>query len=258
MKQIAIFASGSGTNAENIYKFFSRGNRIGVALVIYDRKDAGVAQRMQQYGVETVYIPGSVWRERPNEILHLLRIKHIDMVVLAGFLRMVPDCITEAYAGRILNIHPSLLPAYGGKGMFGHHVHEAVIANGETKSGVTVHYVTSECDGGEILMQEEVEITPEDTAETLEAKIHPVEYSLFPRAIVAAFARLDNTPADSPAITPPPVPAAEEWAQKLNIKYDAGRVYKYYDSPVSQPAPATANPGTPVTPPAPANPGSGP
>ncbi|MDE5552590.1 MAG: CD225/dispanin family protein, partial [Muribaculaceae bacterium] len=267
MKNIAIFASGSGTNAENIYRFFDRGNRIAVSLVIYDRKDAGVAERMRQYGVETVYIPGSVWRERPQEILNLLMLKNIDLVVLAGFLRMVPDVITSAYAGRILNIHPSLLPAYGGKGMYGHHVHQAVIANRETKSGVTVHYVTPECDGGEILMQQEVSITPDDTPETLEAKIHPVEYDIYPRAIVAALSRLDNAPAiptsqqpggnapspDAPTVsvqadatTPPPVPrsgrtAAEEWADALHIQYTPGQQPPaYHSNPELPPAPAGA------------------
>lgn len=232
MKKIAILASGSGTNAENIHNFFSRGNRIAVDVVIYDRKAAGVAPRMEAHGVETLYIPGSVWRERPEEILNLLQSRGIDMVVLAGFLRMVPDCITEAYDKRILNIHPSLLPAYGGPGMFGHKVHEAVIANGETKSGVTVHYVTSVCDGGEILMQQEVEITPEDTPETLEAKIHPVEYELFPRAIVAAFSRLET----QDATTPPPMPPAEEWAKTLGVEYRPENIQ------TPPPAPQTAAP----------------
>ncbi len=244
MKKLAIFASGNGTNAENIHKFFSRGNRVAVETVIYDRNDAGVAARMKPYGVETIFVPGSVWRENPEKILDMLRARGIDMVVLAGFLRMVPDCITEAYDHRILNIHPSLLPAYGGKGMFGHHVHEAVIANGEKRSGVTVHYVTPVCDGGEIVMQQEVEVTPEDTPETLEAKIHPVEYNLYPRAIVAALSRLpengetaDNTdgnkdqaeiscaPAeDHRSQTPPPVPPAKEWADALGMEYDPSRI----------------------------------
>lgn len=260
MKKLAILASGSGTNAENIHQFFSRGNRIAVDIVIYDRRDAGVAQRMAQYGVETLFIPGTQWREHPDDIVRLLRSRGIDLVVLAGFLRHIPDEITTAFAGQIINIHPSLLPAYGGKGMYGHKVHEAVIAAGETKSGVTVHYVTQKYDDGPIVMQQEVNITPEDTAETLEAKIHQVEYQLFPRAIVAALNERDNAsqtplhsevkdatetmtappltdttsatsaipdqnaPADdarhSVATTPPPMPPAEEWARTLNIPYE--------------------------------------
>lgn len=249
MKKLAILASGSGTNAENIYNFFARGNRVTVSLVIYDRAAAGVAPRMQAYGVETVYIPKSVWLEHPEEIIEILRSHEIDLVVLAGFLRVIPSEITSAYAGRIINIHPSLLPAYGGMGMFGHKVHEAVIAAGETRSGVTVHYVSDEVDGGEILMQETVDITPEDTPETLEQKIHAVEYSLFPRAIVAALRRIDQeqAPADDmngqhipeeervtavevqtpgkPQVAPPPIPTpAEEWAETLGVRYDAGKI----------------------------------
>lgn len=273
MKKIAIFASGSGTNAENIYKFFGRGKRISVPLIIYDRKDAGVASRMAPFQTELVYIPGSVWRERPEEILHLLELKEIDLIVLAGFLRMVPDCITEAYSGRIINIHPSLLPAYGGKGMYGHHVHEAVIANRETRSGVTVHYVTSECDAGEILMQEEVIVTPDDTPETLEAKIHPVEYSLYPRAIVAALTRIDlqsrisrlrdkNTtmqPVQDGVDTPPPVPAAQEWADKLGIKYDPDKAAPAYSAKPAAPAPDNGcqQPAACVSPVRPAEEGNG-
>lgn len=230
MKKITILASGSGTNAENIHEFFARGNRVGVAAVIYDREGAGVAERMAKHGVETIYIPGREWRENPEKILDTLRTLDTDLVVLAGFLRHVPDCITEAYRGRILNIHPSLLPAYGGKGMYGHKVHEAVISAGESRSGVTVHYVNSEYDGGEILMQEEVEITPEDTAETLEAKIHAVEYALYPRAIVKALANMlesephteeqDTAGSEPPASqTPPPVPPAKEWADALGVAY---------------------------------------
>ncbi len=253
MKKLAILASGSGTNAENIHQFFARGNRIAVDIVIYDRRDAGVAARMARYGVETLFIPGTQWREHPDDIVRLLRSRGIDLVVLAGFLRHIPDEITTAFAGRIINIHPSLLPAYGGKGMYGHKVHEAVIAAGEKKSGVTVHYVTPEYDAGPIVMQQEVEITPEDTAETLEAKIHQAEYQLFPRAIVAALAEKKDASQTPPDIngtdittasagtetttastgtgettastgtgtaTPPPMPPAEEWARTLNIPYE--------------------------------------
>lgn len=236
MKKLAILASGSGTNAENIHKFFARGNRIKVDLVVYDRASAGVAPRMQALGVETLHLPKKDWEENPEKLIEILRSRGIDLVVLAGFLRVIPPEITRAFSGRIINIHPSLLPAYGGMGMFGHKVHEAVIAAGEKKSGVTVHYVTDDVDGGEILMQEEVEISPDDTPESLEQKIHKVEYSLFPRAIVAALRRLDEASSDaskgaleiageaeSGGATPPPIPTpAEEWAETLGVKFDAG------------------------------------
>lgn len=194
MKKIAIFASGEGTNAENIYKFFSHGNRVKVDLVVTDRKDAGVIERMQAYGVETLYFPKSELKTRPEELIVILKSRHIDMIVLAGFLSILPEKIISAFRGRILNIHPSLLPAYGGKGMYGSRVHEAVIAAGETKSGVTVHYVSEEIDGGKILVQEEVGITPEDTPLSLEEKIHNIEYNLYPRAIILALRKLAYQP----------------------------------------------------------------
>ncbi|MDE6812019.1 MAG: CD225/dispanin family protein [Muribaculaceae bacterium] len=227
MKKIAIFASGSGTNAENIYKFFANGNRVSVPLVIYDRSGAGVAERMAKYpGVETLHIPGRVWKEHPEEILDLLKKEDIDLVVLAGFLRFVPNLLTEAYSGRMLNIHPSLLPAYGGAGMYGDKVHEAVIAAGERRSGVTVHYVSDRMDEGEILMQEEVEVTPEDTPESLAHKIHQIEYSLYPRAIVAALSGMrEENPPVIKGVTPPPMPTpAEEWAETLGVEYDPEKV----------------------------------
>lgn len=253
MKKIAIFASGNGSNAENIYKFFANGSRISVPLIIYDRPDAGIAERMKNYpDVQTLYVPAEVWKENPAAILDILGKEDIDLVALAGFLRFIPREITEAYAGRMLNIHPSLLPAYGGPGMYGHKVHKAVIAAGETKSGVTVHYVSEVIDGGDILMSREVEIEPGETPESLEEKIHAVEYDLYPRAIVAALQKLDSekagtanasqitddsepaaiaeeavvitedvpqNPPSIPGVTPPPSPA-EEWAETLGINYD--------------------------------------
>ena len=240
MKNIAIFASGSGTNAENIARLFHQGNRIRVAVVVSNKKNAGVHQRMEALGVPTLYLPNSVWDNDPAQVVDALRPYAPDLVVLAGFMRTIQPAIIDAYRGRMLNIHPSLLPAYGGKGMYGHHVHEAVMAAGEKQSGVTVHYVSDEIDGGEILMQQSVDIVPGDTAETLEAKIHPVEYSLYPRAIVAALQRLDNdglpsshavevsaTPERAEAAhkapevpAAPPVPSAdEEWAGVLQVKY---------------------------------------
>ena len=152
MRKIAIFASGSGTNAENIYKFFANGNRVSVPLVVYDRVNAGVVERMAQYPlVRTEYVPAEVWKERPEEIAAMLRAEGIDMVVLAGFLRFVPEVLTGEYAGRMLNIHPSLLPAYGGAGRYGDKGHPAVIAGGEKRSGVTGHYVAENIAEGELV-----------------------------------------------------------------------------------------------------------
>lgn len=264
MKNLAILASGSGTNAENIYQFFRNGNRVRVKLVIYDRKNAGVAERMSKYpDVRTIYLPGSVWKENPSEIVDLLKVEEIDLVVLAGFLRVIPSALTAAYAGRMINIHPSLLPAYGGMGMYGLKVHEAVIAAGEKRSGVTVHYVSDEVDGGEILMQDSLEVLPTDTPESLQQRIHEIEYTIFPRAIVAALSRLDNTnptvnhhesPAeeiteqqeeaplriDPPVIegVTPPAPPAQEWAERLGVNYDPD---KLTDAEVSEESPEAAS-----------------
>lgn len=226
MKKLAILASGSGTNAENIYKFFSNGNRITTDIVIYDRASAGVAERMKALGVETLYIPASEWNENPQSIADLLKSRGIDLVVLAGFLRIIPPQLTEAFPRRIINIHPSLLPNYGGMGMYGEKVHQAVISAGEKQSGVTVHYVSDEVDAGEILMQESVEIGPDETPESLEQKIHKIEYSLYPRAIVAALRNISEAetsaiPVQSSSPTPPPMPSpAEEWADTLGVRYD--------------------------------------
>lgn len=231
MKKIAILASGSGTNAENIVKIFHEGNKIRVALVIANRAKAGVHQRMANLGVPTTTIQNNVWDNDPQQIVALLKENEIDLVVLAGFMHRVDSVIIEAFKNRIINIHPSLLPAYGGVGMYGHHVHEAVIANGEKQSGVTVHYVTEEIDGGEILMQQVIDLEEGETAESLEAKVHPVEYDLYPRAIVAAISRIeaeeqsvaDTKPTPENTIkeelqTPPSID--EQWANVLGITYD--------------------------------------
>lgn len=227
MTRIAIFASGSGTNAENIARIFNEGSRLNVSLVLVNRRNAGVIARMEPLGVPVEYVPNSVWDHDPAQVVRILKENRIDLVVLAGFMHYVAPEIVEAYRGRILNIHPSLLPKFGGKGMYGHYVHEAVIAAGEKESGVTVHYVTEECDGGEILLQRAVEVTPGDTAETLEAKIHPVEYQLYPEAIVLAAKRLesensDNSDSsdnsensDNPVL---PLTPEQEWAKALGIE----------------------------------------
>lgn len=250
MINIAIFASGSGTNAENIARIFNEGSRIRVALVVTNRRNAGVIGRMEALDVPVEYVPNSVWDEEPEKVVALMRERGIDLIVLAGFMHFVSPVIVEAFRGRILNIHPSLLPAYGGKGMYGHHVHEAVVAAGERESGVTVHYVTEEMDKGEILMQERVEVTPDDTPETLEAKIHPVEYSLYPRAIVKAAERIENERNNEP-----PKPARQsvdkEWADVLHLNYDPSMVevpppVPQSHTPRQAPGP-TAAVSTPVT-----------
>lgn len=270
MKKIAILASGSGTNAENIVRLFHEGNKIRVVHVLANRQKAGVHERMQKLGVPTEYIPNSVWENEAYKVVDILQSKEVDLVVLAGFMRKIDSEIINAYKGRIINIHPSLLPAHGGKGMWGHHVHEAVIDAGDKQSGVTVHYVTDEIDGGEIIMQQAIDLEEGETAESLEAKIHPVEYDLYPRAIVAALKRLD-TPASNPtsivdleeesAFGSYAMPVEEikpeksadqtpeeEWAKELNMKYEpqnepmTAQVQTINTQQTATPPPVTAQP----------------
>ncbi|MDE6512239.1 MAG: phosphoribosylglycinamide formyltransferase, partial [Muribaculaceae bacterium] len=212
MTNIAVFASGTGSNAVNLVKAFNAGNRIHVALCLTDRENAPVTEKMKELGVETIYFPRRVWKEDPQPILEALRRHDIKVIALAGFLCFVSDEIVDAYEGRILNIHPSLLPAYGGKGMHGANVHKAVIEAGETKSGATVHVVTKEIDAGPVVVQREVAVLPDDTPESLEAKVHEVEYLIFPEAVMKTVAalRTDGSVKDSgasaPAAGPTPPP----------------------------------------------------
>lgn len=235
MYNIAILASGSGTNAENIVRTFNEGDLLRVRIVLTDHADAGVVERMRRLGVKTAYVPGRVWKEHPEEVVKLLKANDTDLVVLAGFMRLVSPVIVAAFPGRILNLHPSLLPKYGGKGMWGHHVHEAVMAAGEKESGVTVHYVNEEYDRGEILMQERVEIVDGDTPESLEAKIHQAEYRLYPRAITEALRRLGN-----PGQTPPKLPENAADAPKVEDIPEAEVVAEVIDVIPEGEKPATS------------------
>jgi len=240
--KIAIFASGNGTNAENIIRTFRGGNRIEVTCVVCNVRTAGVMQRAASLNVPTVYISNKELAESPDELIAELKKQGVDLIVLAGFMRKIPDVMVESFPDAIINIHPSLLPAYGGTGMWGHHVHEAVVAAGEKESGVTVHFVNNVMDGGRILMQESLTLEQGETPETLETKIHEIEYRLYPRAIVAALEDIDNRgkkEAQSNAVaelaatepeqavdagkpdshaTPPPSPDSR-WAEALNMEY---------------------------------------
>lgn len=209
MTNIAVFASGTGSNAVNLVKSFNSGNRIRIDLCLTDRENAPVIEKMKELGVETIYFPRSVWKDDPRVILETLRRHDIRLIALAGFLCFLNEDIVNAYEGRILNIHPSLLPAYGGKGMHGANVHQAVIEAGETKSGATVHIVTKEIDAGPIVAQREVEVLPDDTPESLEAKVHEVEYLIFPEAVLKTVA----------ALTPPAIPKSvdDAWAEALGV-----------------------------------------
>ncbi len=182
MKNIAIFASGSGSNAERIIEHFSGSALARVALVLSNVPDAYVLTRAHNAGVEAVSFDRAQWRDA-DYMTGLLASHHIDYIVLAGFLWLVPPTLVGAYRGRIVNIHPALLPSYGGKGMWGHHVHEAVIAAGEKFSGITIHHVNEVYDSGDVIAQYKVAVEPGDTPDTLAAKIHVLEHRHFPEAI---------------------------------------------------------------------------
>ena len=182
MKRIAIFASGSGTNAENIVRYFQHSTTVQVAAVITNRRQATVIDRLRPLGIEVEYFPKDEWK-CPENVTRRLQEAHVDLIVLAGFLAVVREPLLTAYAGRIINIHPSLLPKYGGDGMWGGNVHQAVIDAPEPESGITIHQVTAQVDSGPIVAQFTCPVLPTDTADTLEARVHQLEYRHFPQVI---------------------------------------------------------------------------
>lgn len=182
MKKITIFASGSGSNAENIINYFQNDAENVVKIVFCNKPNAYVLERAKRLNVPT-FVFGREDFYHSDMVLNELKRLDIDMIVLAGFLWKVPDAIIEAYRERVVNIHPALLPSYGGKGMYGMKVHESVIAAGEKESGITIHYVNDHYDEGATIFQARCEITPEDTPDTLAEKVHALEYEHFPRVI---------------------------------------------------------------------------
>jgi len=182
MKNIAIFASGNGSNAEQISKHFSKNPSGKVKLILTNNPKAGVIERAEKLGIVSVIFDRNTFYFS-DEIVDTLKENKIDWVVLAGFLWLIPVNILDTYKGRIINIHPALLPKYGGKGMYGQFVHEAVIASGEKKSGITVHYVNEKYDDGQIIFQAEVNIENGETPDSLAQKIHQLEYEHFPKIV---------------------------------------------------------------------------
>lgn len=182
MKKIAIFASGSGSNAENIIQYFAQKPQFCVKSVFCNVPDAYVLERVKKYRIPTFVFNREEFRN-PDKVFRQLQEQEIDFIVLAGFLWLLPSFITAAWPDKIVNIHPALLPAYGGKGMYGHHVHEAVIAAGEKESGITIHYVNDHYDQGAIIFQAKCPVYPTDTPEELAARVHELEYKHFPQII---------------------------------------------------------------------------
>ena len=182
MKKIAIFASGSGSNAENIIQYFAQKPQFCVKSVFCNVPDAYVLERAKKYHIPSFVFNREEFRN-PDKVFRQLQEQEIDFIVLAGFLWLMPSFITAAWPNKIVNIHPALLPAYGGKGMYGHHVHEAVIAAGEKESGITIHYVNDHYDQGAIIFQAKCPVLPTDTPDDLAARVHELEYRYFPQII---------------------------------------------------------------------------
>ncbi len=182
MNNIAIFASGSGTNAENLVRFFRTSQFGQVRVVLTNRSDAGVLDRAQSLNVESlVFTREQFYASR--KVLDLLVERDIDYIVLAGFLWLVPSYLLLPFENKIVNIHPALLPKYGGKGMYGSRVHKAVIEAGELESGITIHYVNPEYDEGDIIFQARCDIDSDESPDSLAKKIHELEYEYFPNVV---------------------------------------------------------------------------
>ncbi len=181
-KRIAIFASGSGTNAERIMSHFRDHEIAEVSIVLSNKADAGVLERASRFRVDSRVFDRETFYQG-TEIPDLLLQLGIDLIVLAGFLWLIPTSLLHAFPGRIINIHPALLPRYGGKGMYGRHVHEAVLASGDMESGISIHYVNEVYDEGRIIFQAKCRVQPGDTPESLAVRVHQLEYQHYPTII---------------------------------------------------------------------------
>jgi phosphoribosylglycinamide formyltransferase-1 len=180
--RLAIFASGSGTNAEEIFKFFRDHRKISVAGLLSNHPEAYALVRAANHGVPTMVFNRKQFRET-DEVMRWLKEKQITHIVLAGFLWLIPENLIRTYPGKIINIHPALLPRFGGKGMYGMKVHEAVKAAGEAETGITIHEVNEQYDEGRILFKAICPVMPEDTPETIANKVHQLEYAWYPKVI---------------------------------------------------------------------------
>lgn len=185
-KNIAIFASGSGSNAENIIKYFKNSDLFHFPLIISNRSDAYVHERAKRLNVKSITLKKSEF-ETGETVLEVLREYNIDAIILAGFLLKVPELLINTFPDKIINIHPALLPKFGGRGMYGHHVHKAVRASGERESGITIHFVNQHYDDGNIIFQTKCIVEPTDSYEDIAEKVHALEYEHFPKVIEMVF-----------------------------------------------------------------------
>ena len=182
MKQkIILFASGNGTNAENICHFFERVPKVEIAGVYTNNSSAGVIQRLEPLGLQVEVFDRNAFQD--GTLLSQIQCKQPTLIVLAGFLWKIGQDWVQAFTGKIINIHPALLPKYGGKGMYGQYVHQAVKDNRETETGITIHYVNEAYDQGAIIFQKKVSLHPDDSTEEIAAMVHQLEYAHFPKVI---------------------------------------------------------------------------
>jgi phosphoribosylglycinamide formyltransferase 1 len=188
MINLAVFASGNGTNTQRLIDHFNDHDRIKIALVLSNRPDAFVLKRAANAGIPSAVCNKTDFMQGTT-VFHILEERSIDFIILAGFLLHIPPGIIERYAQRMINIHPALLPAYGGKGMYGMHVHEAVIRSGDKQSGITIHYINERYDDGQIIFQASCQLDENETAESLAIKIHALEYEHFPKVAEAVIDR---------------------------------------------------------------------
>jgi len=182
MKKIVLFASGSGSNVENIVNYFAKKDEVEICLVLTNNSNAYVIERCARLGVACQVFGRKEFRES-SSVLEQLQGIAPDLIVLAGFLWLVPSDIVKAFPRRIINIHPALLPKYGGKGMYGQHVHQAVVDNQETETGITIHFVDENYDEGDVILQTTCRVEPDDSADDVATKIHQLEYEHFPKIV---------------------------------------------------------------------------
>lgn len=182
MKRIAIFASGSGSNAETIAQHFADRSGVQISLVLTNNPEAGVIQRARRLHIPAVVFDRKTFYQS-DRILELLVNQKIDLVVLAGFMMLIPEKLIQAFSEKMVNIHPALLPKYGGRGMYGHFVHEAVVAAGERQSGITIHFVNEVYDEGKIILQATCDLEASDTPEDVARKVQALEHEHYPRVV---------------------------------------------------------------------------
>lgn len=181
-KRISIFASGSGSNAERFFEHFKEHPKVEIVSVLTNNKSAGVIERASRHNIPYHVYNKTYW-QTGETIINILEEEQVDFIVLAGFMLLIPEALVKKFSDRIFNIHPALLPKYGGQGMYGMNVHKAVKSAGEKESGITIHFVNEEYDKGEILYQESVAISPEDSAEDISTKVLEIEHKNYPKVV---------------------------------------------------------------------------